>query len=196
MIENLKEIRELLIIVDMVNGFVKEGILSNSEYMKIVPKQIELIKMFIERRQGILFIKDTHTDNSVEFKYFPVHCLKGTKESQLIDELKIYEDYGISIEKNSTSFMFADGFLKLINEMDNLKRVVGCGVLHDICVPNGFIPLKDYFNQINRDVEIIIPKDTIDTYDSEEHNKNEYAHASDLLMEQSGIKLVKSIKNI
>ena len=55
---------------------------------------------------------------------------------------------------------------------------------------------KNYFNQINRDVEIIIPKDTIDTYDSEEHNKNEYAHASDLLMEQSGIKLVKSIKNI
>ena len=53
MIESLKEIRELLIIVDMVNGFVKEGILANSEYMKIVPKQIELIKMFIERRQGI-----------------------------------------------------------------------------------------------------------------------------------------------
>ena len=41
--ENLKELKEILIVVDMVNGFVKEGTLANSGYMEIVPKQIELI---------------------------------------------------------------------------------------------------------------------------------------------------------
>ena len=101
--ENLKDLQELLIIIDMVNGFVKEGTLANPEYMKIVPKQIELIKKFIERKQGILFIKDTHTSDSVEFKTFPAHCLEGTEESELIDELKVYENYGISIPKNSTA---------------------------------------------------------------------------------------------
>ena len=28
----------------------------------------------------------------VEFKIFPSHCLKGTKEAELIDELKEYEE--------------------------------------------------------------------------------------------------------
>lgn len=194
--ENLKELQELLIIIDMVNGFVKEGTLANPEYMKIVPKQIELIKKFIERKQGILFIKDTHTSDSVEFKTFPAHCLEGTEESELIDELKVYENYGISIPKNSTSFMFAKGLIGLMNEMENLKTVVGCGVLHDVCVPNGLIPLKNYFNEMNRDVEIIVSKDTIDTYDAPGHSKEEYAHASDLLMKESGIKLVRSLNDI
>ena len=43
---------------------------------------------------------------------------------------------------------------------------------------------------MNRDVEIIVPKDTIDTYDAPGHGKEEYQNASDLLMSQSGIKLV------
>lgn len=190
--DNLKELRELLIVVDMVNGFIREGALADPTVgIAIIPEQIKIIEDFIERKQGILFIKDTHTKDSVEFKTFPPHCLNGTKEAELVDELKVYEKYGISIEKNSTSAIFADGFLTLINQMKNLKKIVGVGCESDICVPNLFIPLKNYFNQKNRDVEIIIPENTIETYDAPWHNRDEYNKASKMLMKQAGIQLVK-----
>lgn len=194
--KELQEIKELLIVVDMVNGFIKEGALANKDAMHIVPKQIELIEKFLKRKQGILFIKDTHTENSIEFQSFPPHCIKGSSEANLIDEFLKYEKDGLSIEKNSTSFIFAEGFLKLIDEMKNLKRVIGVGVCSDICIPNGFIPLKNYFNQNNKDIEIIVPIDSVETFNSPNHNRDEYTKASNILMAQSGIKLIKTIKDI
>ena len=193
---DLEKIEEMLIVVDTVNGFMVDGALANKDAMHIVPKQISLIEKILERNGLVVFVKESHNPNCTEFKTFPPHCIRGTKESELITELKPYENKGISIEKNSTSFMFARGFINLIKCMKNLKRVYGSGVCSDICIPNGFIPLKNYFNENNRDIELIIPEDSIETFSSPIHNKNEYYHASKILMEQSGIKLVKTINDI
>ena len=43
-VKDLKLYRGMLIIVDMVNGFVKTGDLADPKIGKIVPRQIELIK--------------------------------------------------------------------------------------------------------------------------------------------------------
>lgn len=189
--ENLKEIRELLIVIDMVNGFINEGALADPSVGVIIPEQIKIIEDFIKRKQGIMFVKDTHTKDSIEFKTFPSHCLKDTSEAELVKELKVYEPYGISIEKNSTSAIFAEGFITLMEQMANLEKVIGVGVESDICVPNLLIPLKNYFNQYNRDVEIIVPENAIATFDSKDHPREVYENASKLLMSQSGIRLVK-----
>ena len=195
-LKNLEEIEEIVIVVDTVNGFMKGGVMANPNAMHIVPSEIELIEKIISRNGLVIFLKEWHNANSVEFNSFLSHCLEYTWEAELIDELKPYEEFGITIEKNSTSFMFARGFINLMKLMKNLKLIVGCGVCGDICVPNGFVPLKNYFNQNNREVEIIIPKDSMDTFDSPNHNRDEYQHASNILMEQSGIKLVKKINDI
>ena len=42
-IKNLKTYQKMLIVVDMVNGFVKEGSLADTKILNIVPRQIELI---------------------------------------------------------------------------------------------------------------------------------------------------------
>ena len=47
----------------------------------------------------MLFIKDAHTKDSKEFDSFPPHCIKGTEEAELVDELKPYEQVAMSIEK-------------------------------------------------------------------------------------------------
>lgn len=193
--ENLKEIKEVLLVIDMVNGFIKEGALADPSVGEIIPEQIKIIEDFIRRKQEIIFIKDTHTEDSVEFKTFPPHCIKGTSEAELVDELKVYEKYGISIEKNSTSAIFAEGFLTIINSLTNLKKVVGIGCESDICVPNLLIPLKNYFNQINKDVEIEVVENAIATYDAPNHSKEEYENASKMLMSQAGIKLVKKYES-
>lgn len=195
-LKDFENIQEIAIVVDTVNGFMTDGALANPSAMHIVPNQIKLIETILKRNGLVIFVKESHNPNCTEFNTFPEHCLAGSWESELVDELKPYEKYGISIEKNSTSFMFAKGFLNLMNLMKNLKLIVGNGVCSDICIPNGFIPLKNYFNQFNRDIEIVIPLDSVDTFNSPNHNKEEYEHASNILMEQTGIKLVKTINEI
>ena len=195
-LKSFEEIEEVLVVVDTVNGFMTGGALANPAAMHIVPKQIELIEKILERNGLLIYVKEFHDENCVEFKTFPPHCVKDTWEAEMVEQLKPYEKYALTIEKNSTSFMFARGFLNLMKLMKNLKRIYGTGVCSDICIPNGFIPLKNYFNQNNRDVEIIIPLNSIDTFDAPNHSKIEYEHASNILMEQSGIKLVKTINDI
>lgn len=87
-IDNLKLYNDCLIIVDMLNGFVREGVLHDEKISKIIHKQIKLIKEAKERKQLIIFIKDNHTKESTEFERFgnKAHCLKGTSESEVVDE--------------------------------------------------------------------------------------------------------------
>ena len=44
--KNLEELKELLIVVDMVNGFAKEGAMADPNIMKIVPEIERLISIF------------------------------------------------------------------------------------------------------------------------------------------------------
>ena len=85
-----EELERLLVIVDMVNGFIKEGNMADPYINHITPRIISLVEESIKDGEGIAFVKDTHEPNSKEFRKFPIHCLKGTSESELIDELKKY----------------------------------------------------------------------------------------------------------
>ena len=109
----------------------------------------------------------------------------------LVDELKQFEemDDTISIEKNSTSYMEAPEFRKLIKMLKNIEeiRVVGCCT--DICDFNGTMALSNYLDQHNRDVNIKVYKDAIATYN--ESKRQSYVDAAYLLMEQQGIQLIK-----
>lgn len=193
MIKNLKVYRQALIIVDMVNGFVREGVLHDEQIAKIIPRQLELLEENKKRNGLTIFIKDTHEANSAEFKRFnnTQHCIKGTTEQELVEELKPWEkmDDTISIEKNSTSYMEAPAFRKLISNLSNLEQVDVVGCCTDICVANGTIALANYFDQHNLPVEIKVHEDAIATYDEQERQEN--VKAAKLLMTGQGIKLVK-----
>ena len=193
-IKNLKIYKRCLIIVDMVNGFVREGVLHDKQIARIIPEQIKLIKEALANEDTIvIFIKDTHTKNSTEFKRFgdSVHCEKYTNEAELVDELKPYEglENTISIEKNSTSFMEAPKFREVAKELVNVKEYKVAGCCTDICVVNGTIGLANYNDQWNRDVIIKAYVAAIATYAEEKRQK--YIDAAYLLMEQQGIQLVK-----
>lgn len=192
-IKNLECYEGMLIVVDMVNGFVKEGALHDKKIGEVVPRQIELIKEAKAKDKLIVFIKDTHTKESTEHKRFngALHCVVGSGEEKLIDELMPYEEFSISIEKNSTSFMEAPKFREVISKMDNLKEVDIVGCCTDICDFNGAMGLANYFDQWNRDVEIKVHTDAIATF--LEDDRKQYVDAAYLLMEQQGIQLVKKM---
>ena len=191
--KNLKLYKGCLIIVDMVIGFTDEGVLHDKQIKKVIPRQIELIKEARANGYAIVFFKDTHTKDSIEFERFgdTEHCIENTRENELADELKEYEneDDTFVFEKNSTSFMEAPEFRKFIEEQTELEIFEGAGCCTDICVVNGFIGLANYLDQQNRKHVIKVHKDAIATYNEE--NRQEYVEAANLLMEQQGIQLVK-----
>lgn len=191
MIKNLKLYERVLIVVDMVNGFVYNGPLHDIECSKIIPRQKEIIDDYLDNGDLVVFIKDTHTKDSTEFSRMPIHCLENTNESELVPELREYvgRDNVITINKNSTSFNEAPEFRELITNLVNLKRVDEIGVCTDICDFNGIMGLANRLNQENRDVSIYVHEDAIATFNETE--RSEYVDAAKLLMKQQGINIIR-----
>lgn len=178
-----------LFIVDMNNGFAKEGALSSPRVEKIINPIADFGKALSSKINTIVAFTDTHDKNSVELKSYPSHCLRGDKESQVVQELLSIENMNI-LEKNSTNGFFVLDMEKYKN-LDNFI-VVGCCT--DICVYQFVLTLKTYFNQNNLDKNIIVPISLVETYDIDE------IHSGDMLntiflnsMIQNGINVVKEI---
>lgn len=191
MIKNLKLYEKVLIVVDMVNGFVYNGPLHDIECSKIIPRQKEIIDDYLDNGDLVVFIKDTHTKDSTEFSRMPIHCLENTDESELVPELREYvgRDNVITINKNSTSFNEVPEFRDLITNLVNLKRVDEIGVCTDICDFNGIMGLANRLNQENRDVSIYVHEDAVATFNETE--RSEYVEAAKLLMKQQGIYIIR-----
>jgi nicotinamidase-related amidase len=191
-IKNLKVYETALIVVDMVNGFVNEGVLHDKNIRKIVPRQLELLEEAEKKGSLIILVKDTHNKNATEFKRFgnTTHCIQGTSEAELIDELKPFEqkDNVTTVEKNSTSLMESPEFREIVKQAENLKEVNFVGCCTDICVFNGAMGLANYYDEWNRDVTINVHEDAIATYSEDE--REEYVQSAKLLMKQQGINLV------
>lgn len=190
--KRIEEIEKALIVVDMVNGFVKEGVMSTPYMKALIPEIERLIKEFNKENEGVIFVKESHDENCTEFNKFPKHCVEGTYEAEIIDEFTPYVDDALVFGKNSTSAIFAPGFMDTIKQMKNLKEVVITGGCIDICSFNVAIPLTNYFDQENRNVKMIVPKDANDTFDAPNHNRDEYSEMAYRFMDQAGIDVVKT----
>ncbi len=196
-LKKLKDYRKMLYIIDMVNGFVNEGPLHDKHIRGTIPEQIKLIEKQREEQEGVAFIKDNHTKDSIEFKDFMPHCIEGTSEALLVPELAPYEKDSLVYHKNSTSAMFAPNMMSDLDKMENLKEVIGVGCCTDICDTNFLIPLKNYFNQQNRDVAVFAIKNAMDTYHIPNiHEREHYEAIAYELMAQAGIILVDDINGL
>ena len=94
------------------------------------------------------------------------------------------------IRKNSTSGFVTEEFQKYLKENEkNLEEIIITGCCTDICIINFAIPLKNYINEHNLNISVVVPKNAVETYDAPNHNREEYNEMSFKLMEQSGIKI-------
>lgn len=184
-----EEITKLLIVVDMVNGFIKEGKMSDKDINHITPRIKSLVEEYLS--EGVSFIKDTHEIDSTEFKKYPPHCIKGTSEANLISELAIYEKDALSYEKNSTCTIFARNFMSDIERMKKLREVIITGCCTDICVMNLAIPLVNYFDENNKDIKVWVPQNAVEKFDSCTHNRIAHAEMAHRLMRTKELKLIK-----
>lgn len=195
MIENMKHQTKLLVIVDVINGFVHDGALADPDTAHIIPKIEQLAQTFIKEGQPIVAFRDCHTPDSVEFESFPPHCVIGTGQEELVPELKALEHHFIVMDKNATSGFVLPEFMALINDMPNLKEVVIVGLCTDICVLNLAIPLKNHYNQYDLMVDVIAPIALCDTFHIEgHHDRDEWNRMAHRFMEQAGVSVPQNYK--
>lgn len=198
-IEKLKEYQKMLYVIDMVNGFTTSGALADPYIMHTIPEQIKLIEKFNQEKQGIAFVTDCHEKNSIEItsKSFPEHCIIGTPEAEVVEELKPYQAGAITYQKNSTSTLFAPNMMNDLKQMKDLKEIIGVGCCTDICVLNFLIPLKNYFNQLNLDINVFAVQSAIETYHHAVlHDRDYYNKIAYDLMKQAGIIVVQDFEEL
>ena len=99
-IDNLDLNKTGLFIVDMNNGFAKEGALSSPRVEEIIEPIADFGKVISSKINTIVAFTDTHDEDAVEFKSYPTHCLRGDMESETVKELGIEV---FSDEQNASS---------------------------------------------------------------------------------------------
>lgn len=182
-----------LIIIDMINGFAREGALQSPRVEALIPAVAALSQECSKRGIAKVAFADNHTQASPEFGSYPAHCLAGTSESEIVDELKSIGGYQL-IPKNSTNGFLEDDFAKWMEQNSRIRNFIVAGDCTDICIQQFAVTLKTWFNRKNELSRIIVPIDAVDTYDLGLHGAD-LLNASVLFsMQINGIELVSGVR--
>lgn len=183
------------VIVDMVNGFLTEGILSSQNALSVLPV-VEKLLLFAKTNQiPCVAFADCHEPDCIEFHSFPPHCLKNSSESEIAPSLAKIGGFQ-KICKNSTNGFFAPEFQNFLNQHTELEKIIISGVCTDICDMQFALSLKAFCNQNNKNLEIIIPVNTVQTYDAPNHHAELMQLVALQIMAQAGIKLIAEVNNL
>ena len=153
----------VLLVVDMLKGFLEPGHnLYHAESREIIPNVHRLVSQELEAGADILFVSDHHDPDDLEFQVFPVHCVMGTDETEVVPELSEFVTGGNVIPKKRYSGFFntdlADRLVQLAPE-----KLVICGVATNVCV------LHTTSDARNRDYPVEVYSDCVSGPDPEAH---------------------------
>ena len=182
--------KKLLLVVDMINGFITEGNLHDKSIGTIIPACEKYIKEYLTNDWEIVAFCDTHEEDSKEFSVYPIHCLADTKESELVEELAVYRDRIKLIPKNSTNGFLAPGFAVYKDRLEEYEEIMIVGCCSDICVLQLALTLKAYCNQYDYETEIVVDTAACETFDIPGHDQKEYNDKAFDLMRKAGITVI------
>ena len=163
----------VVLVTDMVAGFMEAGhnLYCGDEARGIIPNVRRLIEAEQAAGGSVIFVCDTHDPDDLEFEMFPVHCVRGTAEAEIISELSGYE--GIRLPKRRYSAFFDTELAGLLEDLMP-DRVIICGVCTDICVMHTAADAR------NRDYAVDIPTDCVASFDAAAH-ENALRHMETIL---------------
>ncbi|NLL05006.1 MAG: cysteine hydrolase [Clostridiaceae bacterium] len=192
-LNDLKGEQTALFIVDMINGFAREGALKSERTEDSIPEIVSLSIKCDELGIQKLAFADCHTDASPEFESYPKHCMEGTTEAEVVDEIKEVGGFEL-IKKNSTNGFHEEEFKKWLNENPQITNFIVTGVCTDICVQQFAITLKTWFNMQNKNYRVIVPINAVDTYDLGIHNGDLVNIMALYNMIINGVEVVRNIE--
>ena len=129
----------VVLVVDMLKGFLEPGHnLYHADSRRIIPNIRRLLVQEAAAGAEILFLADNHDPDDLEFQVFPVHCVIGTAETEIIPELADF----VAAEGGGTANIIAkkrySGFFNtpLSDRLARLapEKLLVCGVATNVCV--------------------------------------------------------------
>lgn len=182
--------KPLVVVIDMVKGFVYEGALHDAAIADIAVPIGQLLESEVDR----VFFADCHEPSAVEFNSYPKHCVKGTPESEIIEELKPYAES--VIEKNSTNGFLSAGWQDFLKtSLSGYEDIIVTGCCTDICVLQFALCMRTWLNDQNLSGRVIVPVDMVDTYHivsvHDAYACNAFAFNN---MKMNGIELCKTVE--
>lgn len=153
-----------LVVIDMQRGFLEEGypLFCGEEARRIISPTRELVKRELQRETPVFFSADAHAPNDREFKIYPPHCIRGTREAQIIPELASYLDRATVIETETYSAFFNTDLHRRLQGI-GIRTLIICGVCTDICV------LHTVADAYYRGYELEVRRDCVASFDNEAH---------------------------
>ena len=155
---------DALIVVDMQNGFLREGNLASDRCLEVLPRVVSEVEKALDSGTRVFFTADTHEVDDEEFRIFPEHCVRGSHEADLVDELQRYvaRDDVFLVHKRRYSAIFETEFEGHLHRFDIADTRI-CGVCTDICVLHTTADLR------NRDIGVTVVADATATFDAPGH---------------------------
>jgi nicotinamidase-related amidase len=152
----------VVLVVDMLVGFMEPGknLYCGDEAREIIPRIQRLIESEQAAGSSIIFVADTHDPDDLEFQMFPVHCVRGTEECEVIPELSGYE--GVTLRKRRYSAFYETDLAERLAALDPEKIIIS-GVCTDICVMHTTADAR------NRDYAVEVPTDCVASFDPDAH---------------------------
>jgi len=192
-LNSLDSNKTTLIIIDVINGFVREGALKSERIENIINPIVDVMKKCKDKNIDIIAFGDSHNEDSPEFESYPLHCLENSSEVEVVDEIKNEGGYKL-INKNSTNGFLESEFQSWLKENENITNFIVTGDCTDICILQFSLSIKTFFNLRNIKSRIIVPINSVETFDNEFHHGDLMNIFALEMMDSNGIELVKEIK--
>lgn len=175
-----------IISIDVINGFCVRGPLASERVGRIARPVAELFKRGYQHGiRNFVLAQDTHDPQTPEFAAFPPHCVRGSDESEAVDQLKelpFYDTITI-VEKNSINSYIRTALAAWIAAHPEVTSFIVVGDCSDLCTYQAAMHLRLDANAGNIARRVIVATDAVDTFDTTvglAHELGIFAHDADL----------------
>ena len=164
--EDWKQRRHAILVIDMLNDFIK-GKLKCERASRIIPNIKILLDTARQKQIPIFYCCDEHLPiDTYEMNLWGPHAMKNTEGAKIIDELKP-ADIDYVITKRTYSAFDGTGLDKALKGIYNGKgadTLIITGIHTNIC------DRHTSYDAFVRGFELIVPKDGVEAFTEEEHN--------------------------
>lgn len=161
--------RGAILVADLVVGFCSEGPLASQRVNAIVPATVDLFQRAHERGvRRFLLAQDTHSPDAPEFEAWPPHCVRGTREAEMVAELRelpFASEFTV-IEKNTLSAGIGTDFERWLEQNDDVTDYVVTGDCTDLCTYHLAMYVRQWANATDRPGKrVVVDAAAVQTYD-------------------------------
>jgi nicotinamidase/pyrazinamidase len=157
----------VLMVTDVQEGFTRLGNLASPECTAAIPRILDVVRSEMDEGTPIVFTKDSHVPGDAEFAMFPPHCLVGSKEHDLVEELRGFEPEALAVIEKTRYSAFFRTDLERVLERIGPEEVHIIGFCTDICVLHTTADLR------NRNHRVVVRSEACETFNTPGHDNRD-----------------------